>query len=522
MKKIFSIILMMISLQQIFAQANQFNLSGLWHFQQGDNLQWANNTDKSEWSKQPVPAWDWGNEYAGYAWYSKDIVLPDQEIYYFNLGQVDDDCEVYFNGQKLQLYLHPTSPELQDTALSSRWKRYRGYYIPKELIRSKENNQINIRVWNTLGAQGGIRNGNIFVSKTVFYNQLPIALSGNWLQQDNSYLISFLDNKVIYKNKVWDYHQISNKGELIQIQLKDKNLESTQLFVKRATDTNFLIGPTEDNLQSCSLFENERPLQKTKTQNLYQQEIPLQGKALYTGYIKDFSNRNGQEGILEYFNGRSISEKLVYIESDGTFQMSLDFDKPTKASLRLPGINTAVPVYLAPEKSVFQFIDLAEFKIYVTQEFYNRKRLTMTMGDLALENNLYKYMNWLNAVESPNLEVWNKFLNTAKAIEAQQEVSDVEINQIASFIAESYPLYLDQEALQEAKKWSQKTLLSSPDSHLYNSTLNAILQLSGEKMEGLEHLIKALELANKENNSAFSNQYKADIKKYVSTILEED
>jgi Glycosyl hydrolases family 2, sugar binding domain. len=524
MKRILFILFLFINLQQIFGQTDEILLSGLWKFKQGDDMNWVNPADQGDWRLMTVPAWDWGGEYSGYGWYAKDVMISKKETYFFNLGQVDDDCEVYFNGHKLNLYIHPTSPEIQDSTISSRWKIYRSYYIPKDLIDTLNRNHIAIRVWNTNGAQGGIRYGKIYIGKTKFNNDLPIELAGNWLlkQKDNSYYISFLNNKVIYQNQVWDYDRIEHIDDFIYIYIKTKSSENVRLIVKRADKGNFFIGTDAKTLELCGLFESDTDSVTKHTVPMYAQETPSSGRAIYKGYIKNFSNTSGNDGILQFISGTSMIEKLVPINSDGTFAVNIDLEKPTLASFRIPGINTAEPIYIAPQKTVFHLIDLAEFKIYVTSEFYDRKRLTMTMGDLMFENDLNKYAAWIASAPDTNNTVWKKFMNTAYAIASKYSTTDVQMNQIALFIAENYPRYKDDSALKQAKLWSAKTLLSTPDSHIFNSTLNTVMQMSGEKMQGLEYLVKALELAQKENNSSYTNTYKEEIKKYIAGILKKE
>src|SRR5690242_16244351 len=106
--KIFFTCLMAIGLSHaLLAQSNTIiELNGNWKFSKGDNMKWAKpGFNDSKWETAIIPVWDWDKDYNGYGWYRKDFLLTEKETYFFNLGQVDDDCEVYFNGELLPLYV---------------------------------------------------------------------------------------------------------------------------------------------------------------------------------------------------------------------------------------------------------------------------------------------------------------------------------------------------------------------------------------------------------------------------------
>src|ERR1700748_494594 len=107
MKNIFTCLMAMgVSLALSAQQSTLVELNGNWKFTRGDNMKWGRpDFDDKKWDNAIVPSWDWEPGYDGYGWFRKDFLLPEKETYFFNLGQVDDDCEVYFNGVLLPLYV---------------------------------------------------------------------------------------------------------------------------------------------------------------------------------------------------------------------------------------------------------------------------------------------------------------------------------------------------------------------------------------------------------------------------------
>lgn len=529
MKKLVLCLIAVVYGVTLYAQSNLYSkdLSGYWKFKKGDNLKWAKpNLNTKDWNDLLVPHWDWEANYDGYGWFRKDFVIDrkEKEAYFFNLGQVDDNCEVYFNGKQVKLYLSKYPGKTNaDTAELNQWKKYRSYYIPQDLILPNQKNTIAIRILD-LGNLGGIRYGNIYLGNTVFYNQLSINLAGNWLKTDgsNEWLAGFYNNKVIYKNKIWFYGNISTRGDMTTIKLIGDKTE--QLVVKQDEKTGYcMIGPDEAHLELCSAKQTYRdtPIGPIDTVG-YKRADMSPGDAVYTGYIKDYIPLHNGNNIaliqLGGLNNKPI-ERSVEISPLGTFSVNIHLKGPDVALLRLPGINEANPVYLQPGKVTLQVIDPEEFKIPFSVDYDNRDRLAMFMGDNFTENKLLMYVNWLNSIAIANPDVWTKFQYTADRYARSGRANDVLMDLAARCIAENYQKYNDTVSLKAAKYWSGKTLVSSPDNHIFNSTFNIILQNMGEHLEGLRYLVKALDIAEKDKDQEYIDAYKQQVKQYVSDMI---
>ena len=141
------------------------------------------------------------------------------------------------------------------------------------------------------------------------------------------------------------------------------------------------------------------------------------------------------------------------------------------------------------------------------------------MGERAAENKLNQYISSLDA--GFNEEIWKKFIYASEQYIIRGNSYGTQVNSIAQFIAENYSKANDVESLKKARLWVNQLLLSSPDNHKFNSTYSIILQKLGERMEGLQYLAKAFNLAEKERDQNFSEKYKYQVKKYVEEILKE-
>jgi hypothetical protein len=524
MKKIIVCIALITLALGSYAQKTTIELNNTWKFKKGDNPKWSKtkvNTDK--WDERPLPLWDWDQNYLGYGWFRKEVELPKEEVYFFNLGQVDDDCEVYFNGELLKLYVSARpGNDNADTSKWNQWKKYRSYYIPAKLVNTNKKNSIAVRVWNTLGGQGGIRYGSMFIGSTVFYNQLPVELQGNWLKTDgsNEWLIGFYNNKVAYKGKVWDYGAVKKEEDGFNISLVNGQQTET-VFAKTdaAAGTSF-IGTNSKNVQLYSLGETSKPITgEGKVQN-YTQTDTTAGQAYFSGYIKDFTPVKGIDAVIELraMNSTQSFERRMPINADGTFSADIQLKGPHLLVLHLPNTQESIPAYLAPGKKTFMSVDPEEFKIRVTDEFYNRDRPTLYMGDVVLENKLVMQMNWLNSLVTNDKKIWDKFVYTAGLYAAEGHVNN-QLNDIAAYVAQNYSKYRDTDALKNAKIWSARTLMAAPENHAFNSTFNSILQNLGEHLEGLQYLVKALHIAEKNNNAEYVRLYKQQIKQYVADMI---
>ena len=129
-------------------------LSGDWLFKTGDNVNWKNPAaSDSDWVYLKVPA-TWESQgypnYDGVAWYRKHVQIPadwqDSAGIIFDVGKIDDEDEVYFNGQLVGAH--------------SGWQDYRKYSVPKDLVKFDQDNIIAVRV-NDTGGNGGIWEGAV-------------------------------------------------------------------------------------------------------------------------------------------------------------------------------------------------------------------------------------------------------------------------------------------------------------------------------------------------------------------------
>lgn len=150
-----------------YALEPDYNISGQWKFQTGDDIRRKDiKYDDSRWDKINVPG-PWENQgYAdldGYAWYRKNIYIAssllDKDLVLM-LGNIDDKDEVYLNGRKIGA----TGNMNEEWANSHDYKKLRGYFIPGGLLRAGEN-VVAVRVFDG-GYVGGIYAGPVgFVSR---------------------------------------------------------------------------------------------------------------------------------------------------------------------------------------------------------------------------------------------------------------------------------------------------------------------------------------------------------------------
>jgi sialate O-acetylesterase len=146
-------------------------LEGLWKFHLDDDLQWKEkNFNDKDWNEILVPS-NWESQgypdYDGYAWYRKKFSLPDYlktKTLVLLMGKIDDKDEVYFNGR-----LIGSTGNVNDTRTNDwDWQRFRGYYIPPEILQKE--NTIAVRVYDGY-INGGIYEGPIGIMTHEKYNE---------------------------------------------------------------------------------------------------------------------------------------------------------------------------------------------------------------------------------------------------------------------------------------------------------------------------------------------------------------
>jgi sialate O-acetylesterase len=144
------------------------DLSGPWKFKPADNIKWANpDYNDSEWPVIQVPA-QWEEEgyrdLDGYAWYRKTVrinrrLAEDKLI--LLLGKINDIDQVFFNGELIGETGEMPEWDADDNEYD--WdkdnyglhKKHRAYFIPPDLIKTRTDNIIAVRVFD-IARHGGI------------------------------------------------------------------------------------------------------------------------------------------------------------------------------------------------------------------------------------------------------------------------------------------------------------------------------------------------------------------------------
>lgn len=158
----------------------KIDLKGDWNFSIGDNPEWISpDYDDSSWEKIYAPT-DWENEgfngYDGNAYYRTYFdgsSLNKNQVYFLNLGKIDDVDEAYVNG-KLIGRSGCFPPEFKTAYIINR-----RYYIPSALINYDGNNVIAVRVYDDV-LNGGITHGELGIYEAVEGKHLVQNLYGSW------------------------------------------------------------------------------------------------------------------------------------------------------------------------------------------------------------------------------------------------------------------------------------------------------------------------------------------------------
>lgn len=166
------------------------NLNGRWKFRTGNSKDWKESDFKDDgWKTIQVPS-EWESQgyadYDGYAWYRVRFRLPKNFAsgeYYLSLGKVDDEDDVYLNGQFIgTVFDLKKTGEYRHNGME--WNARRLYKIPEGLLIRDGLNTLAVKVYD--GQQrGGIYEG-------------PVGLMSaeNCKRYKNKY----------YQNRsVWDY-----------------------------------------------------------------------------------------------------------------------------------------------------------------------------------------------------------------------------------------------------------------------------------------------------------------------------
>ncbi|MBN2103780.1 beta galactosidase jelly roll domain-containing protein [bacterium] len=142
-----------------------FDLSGLWKFMPGDNMDWNRPDYVDEaWHTIEVPGkWEYHGfkDLDGFAWYRKAFVLPNfmkDDRWILVLGRIDDIDEVFFNGTRIGQT--GQFPDRTDLFIETGYGKLRLYSIPRSLLRANRINVIAVRVYDKIG-EGGIYEGPV-------------------------------------------------------------------------------------------------------------------------------------------------------------------------------------------------------------------------------------------------------------------------------------------------------------------------------------------------------------------------
>ncbi len=149
-----------------FGMKVDISLQGAWQFHTRDNMDWAEKDyDDSGWSRIFVPG-KWEDQqyrdYDGYAWYRNTFRYTADLGDYFVLllGKIDDIDQVFVNGQLIGGTGNLVAGESWHVNTGSEFDAFRGYYVPKGLIKPNQKNVIAVRVYDSGGA-GGIYEGPV-------------------------------------------------------------------------------------------------------------------------------------------------------------------------------------------------------------------------------------------------------------------------------------------------------------------------------------------------------------------------
>jgi sialate O-acetylesterase len=171
------------------------DLSGQWKFVLGDESHYKEpNLDDRKWANISVPSYWEVQGYEGYdgiAWYRKKFKvsenLRDKQLVLM-LGKIDDLDEVYLNGKMIGktgvIKSNPKESELGDS-----YQQFRGYYIPKGLLKTTGENVVAVRVYD------GFKDGGIYESPVGLITQTRYIQF--WKAQNEQ-------QKKVYRRSFWD------------------------------------------------------------------------------------------------------------------------------------------------------------------------------------------------------------------------------------------------------------------------------------------------------------------------------
>jgi Beta-galactosidase second all-beta domain len=146
--------------------AANIHLEGYWKFKTRDSLAWKEpDYNDNNWKQIIVPGY-WESQgykdYDGFVWYRKSVYIPrnlTEKDMVLVMGKIDDFDQTYING-KLVGSTGEFKKDTTDIVLGDAWQEFRGYYIPKNILKPNQINVIAVRVYDGF-QDGGIYEGPI-------------------------------------------------------------------------------------------------------------------------------------------------------------------------------------------------------------------------------------------------------------------------------------------------------------------------------------------------------------------------
>ncbi|HPN37155.1 MAG TPA: beta galactosidase jelly roll domain-containing protein [Melioribacteraceae bacterium] len=143
-------------------------LEGYWKFKPGFNDDYKNvNFDDSKWDEILVPGF-WENQgykdYDGYAWYRKKFKVSKSiagQKLVLVMGKIDDYDQVYINGKLVGSTGKMNN--IDNNNLGVNYAKFRGYYLPDNLLNYDGENVIAVKVYDGY-KDGGIYEGPIGIT----------------------------------------------------------------------------------------------------------------------------------------------------------------------------------------------------------------------------------------------------------------------------------------------------------------------------------------------------------------------
>jgi hypothetical protein len=179
------------------------DLRGLWKFQLGDSMIWAQaEYNDAAWEEIEVPG-AWENQgfagYDGFAWLRRSIALTrfdDTFAIYLNLGLIDDVDEVYVNGK------YVGGEGLMPPNFMTAYNRQRRYYIPPDILRFDTTNVIAIRIFDK-HLEGGLVSGYQSLQIVEKPDNVFAQLAGIWKFRPGDDLTYA---RTDYDDRAWEEH----------------------------------------------------------------------------------------------------------------------------------------------------------------------------------------------------------------------------------------------------------------------------------------------------------------------------